>query len=362
MSSQADYSKKTRAELVALCKEAGLKGYSTKKKAEIIELLEGATKTSTVSALLTVTTTEVLTKPFLKWVGGKTQILEKVLSKFPKTMQSYHEPFLGGGSVLLGLLSLQKAGQIQISGKIYASDLNATLIALYKNIQKNVDAFIETITALKEEFEGITGTDVNRKPATLKEASTSKESYYYWIRSQFNTLVKEGKCETLEASAMFLFLNKTCFRGVYREGPNGFNVPYGHYENPGILNEEHLRDISELIQKVRFKAQGFEKSLSKCKAGNFVYLDPPYAPENEKSFVGYNSGGFSLENHQELFEACKKLVEIGANFTMSNADVTLVRDAFPAGEYETEVVECRRAINSKKPESKTNEVLISSIH
>jgi DNA adenine methylase len=352
MSSQADYSKKTRVELVALCKEAGLKGYSTKKKVELIELLEGATINVAVQ------TSPGLTKPFLKWVGGKTQILEKVLNKFPKTIQSYHEPFLGGGSVLLGLLSLQKAGQIQISGKIYASDLNATLIALYKNIQKNVDAFIEAITALKEEFEAITGTVVNRKPGTLEEATTSKESYYYWIRSQFNTLVKEEKGGTVEASAMFLFLNKTCFRGLYREGPNGFNVPYGHYENPGILNEEHLHDVSELIQGVRFRAQGFDKSLSKCKVGDFVYLDPPYVPENIKSFDKYNLIGFNLENHQELFGACKKLVEIGANFTMSNSDMKLVRDAFPDGEYETEVIECRRAINSKKPESKTNEVLI----
>ena len=345
MQADVDYSKKTRAELIVLCKEAGLKGYSTKKKAELIELLEGMGSEKAE-----------IVKPFLKWVGGKTQILEKVLSKFPKTMKSYHEPFLGGGSVLLGVISLLKAGKIQIKGKIYASDLNSKLINLYKHIQTDVDAFIDELNNIKEEFNAITGTEVNRKPRNQEEAITSKESYYYWIRKQFNEANKEGREVEVLTAAMFLFLNKTCFRGVYREGPNGFNVPYGNYPNPGILDEEHLRAVSELIQDVKFKVQPYELALKKARTGDFVYLDPPYAPENEKSFVGYTEKGFNIEDNEKLFTLCKTMP---GKFLMSNADVQLVRDAFPADRFEMDVVECRRAINSKKPDSKTNEVLIA---
>ncbi len=368
MQASVDYSKKRRNELVALCKEAGLKGYSTKKKAELIELLEGTVETKASANV-------GIVKPFLKWVGGKTQILEKLLSKFPKMMKSYHEPFLGGGSVLLGVLSLLKAGQIQIKGKIYASDLNFKLINLYKHIQTNVDTFIDELNNIKEEFESITGTEVNRKPKNQEEAITSKESYYYWIRKQFNDANNEGREAEVLTAAMFLFLNKTCFRGVYREGPNGFNVPYGNYPNPGILDEEHLRGVSELIQDVKFKVQSYESALKKVQlgqapalvsspeermvhVGDFVYLDPPYAPENEKSFVGYTEKGFTLEDNNKLFTLCKKMP---GQFLMSNADVQLVRNAFLADRFETEVVECRRAINSKKPDAKTNEVLIAPL-
>lgn len=127
-----------------------------------------------------------ITKPFLKWVGGKTQIINDVLALFPKEMHNYHEPFLGGGSVLLALLSQTCTGAIQVSGNIYASDLNSNLIGLYKNIQSNSDALIMDVNKIIDEFARCTGTTVNRKAATIEEALTSPESYYFWIRSRFN--------------------------------------------------------------------------------------------------------------------------------------------------------------------------------
>ena len=177
-----------------------------------------------------------ITKPFMKWVGGKTQILEEVLSSFPTEMKNYHEPFLGGGSVLLGLLSYMNADRIHISGKIYASDLNRNLIALYKNIQSQPEVLIDEVNKIMNEFNKITGTVVNRKATNLQEAFTSQESYYFWIRSKFNHLSEEDR-ETVSASAMLLFMNKTCFRGVYREGPNGFNVPFGNYKTLRFLKK-----------------------------------------------------------------------------------------------------------------------------
>jgi DNA adenine methylase len=298
-----------------------------------------------------------IVKPFLKWVGGKTQILEDVLAKFPKEMLNYHEPFLGGGSVLLGLLSYKKAGCIKVSGTIYASDLNSNLIGLYKLIQSNPDGLIAEVKKLVEEFNKAKGSAVNRKASTLEEALTSPESYYFWVRSRFNALSKEERM-SIAGSAMLLFMNKTCFRGVYREGPNGFNVPFGNYSNPGILDEDHIRSVSDLIKDVIFTVAPFSESLAKAQSGDFVYLDPPYAPETEKSFVGYTADGFDLEHHKQLFKICAELTTKSVKFLISNADVPLVKESFPSPMYTTTIVECRRAINSKKPESKTNEVLI----
>lgn len=298
-------------------------------------------------------------KPFLKWVGGKTQILEDVLANFPKEMVNYHEPFVGGGSVLLGLLSCKKSGSIKVSGNIYASDLNSNLIGLYKTIQSNPTGLIAEVKKLVEEFNKAKGVNVNRKASNLDEALTSPESYYFWVRSQFNALSKEERM-TVHGSAMLLFLNKTCFRGVYREGPKGFNVPFGNYSNPGILDEEHIHSVSELIQDVIFTVAPFSESLAKTQSGDFVYLDPPYAPETEKSFVGYTADGFDLENHKQLFKLCAEFSDKAVKFLISNADVSLVKESFPSPMYSTRIVECRRAINSKKPESKTNEVLITN--
>ena len=296
-----------------------------------------------------------VTKPFLKWVGGKTQILEKVLSKFPKEMENYHEPFLGGGSVLLGLLSLQEEKKLHVKGSIYASDINGNLIAIYKQIQKKPNEFCESVQGFIDGFQKakVEGT-VNREADTLEEALTSRESYYYWIRRRFNSMTQKQR-ESIQGTAMFLFLNKTCFRGVYREGPNGFNVPYGHYENPGILHRDDILKISRLMKNVVFIKQGFEESLKKVKETDFVYLDPPYAPETETSFVSYVADGFTLEKHKLLFqEIAKKKYK----FLLSNAEVKLVKEAFPQSSFTTEVISCRRAIHSKTPDAKTNEVLI----
>jgi DNA adenine methylase len=264
-------------------------------------------------------------KPFLKWVGGKTQIIDDVIELFPKEIDNYYEPFLGGGSVLLALLSQKRNGVIKVQN-IYASDINQSLVSLYKHIQANCTELISEIKKL---------TDI-----------PMSEDYYYEIRSRFNQTPKL----TLESSAMFIYLNKTCFRGVYREGPRGFNVPYGHYKN-FIIDETHLSQVSELIQGVNFINCGFEKALENIQNTDFVYLDPPYAPINAKTFVGYTADGFG--KHQELFELCKNMK---SKFLMSNSDVPLVREALP--DLEIKVISCRRAINSKNPESRQDEVLI----
>ncbi len=290
-------------------------------------------------------------KPFLKWVGGKTQLIDTIINKIPKEMENYHEPFLGGGSVLFAVLSLKQQQIIKINKNIYVYDINPALINVYKNVQNNKDKLFDFINSYINQYDAITGTIINRKPSSLEEAITSKESYYYWLRGKYNKLNEF----TPEHAALFMIINKLCFRGVYREGPNGYNVPYGHSKNtPTIITKNELDIISELIKDVKFIHSDFEKSIKNVKHGDFVYLDPPYAPENEKSFVGYVQGGFDLNKHKKLFSEVKKLDNV--MFIMSNANVSLVTDEFK--DYNIEEIKARRAINSKKPGSTTTEVII----
>ncbi len=296
-------------------------------------------------------------KPLIKWVGGKTQIIDQVLNEFPKNIDgNYHELFLGGGSVLFGLLEDINNNKIKISknSKIYAYDFNETLINMYKNIQSSYTNLFNEIEKLINDYNSITETTVNRKPKTINEAKTSQESYYYWIRQSFNKMTQKEKNTNL-GSAYFIFMNKTCFRGLYREGPNGFNVPFGNYKKPEIINETHLKEISELIKNVIFTHSSFEESFKNVKQNDFVYLDPPYAPENDKSFVSYTSSGFTKDQHIDLFNTSKKFT-----FLMSNADVDMVKDEYKDDKYTTKIISCKRTINSKNPNAKTNEVLIKN--
>ncbi len=299
------------------------------------------------------------TKPFLKWVGGKTQILSDIIQRFPRNMVHYYEPFLGGGSVLLALLTEQQKGTIHVSGKVYASDINSNLIGLYKNVQSDPDTLIHEIKNIMDEFTQCKGTVVNRNASTMEEA-TSQESYYFWIRNQFNAFSKEQRA-SMRGSAMLLFLNKTCFRGLYREGPHGFNVPFGNYKNPSIFHAEHIRQISRLIQNVVFTYASFTEALADVSEHDFVYMDPPYVQENKKSFVAYTADGFKIEkNHADLFRLCDDMNKKKVRFLLSNAEVPFVTNWFL--KYTTEVISCRRSIHSKKPDSRTNEVLITNAY
>ncbi len=274
-------------------------------------------------------------KPFIKWVGGKTQIIEDVLGSFPGTRieGNYHELFVGGGSVLLTVLE-----RGLVSGKVYAYDLNPSLIQLYKDIQVRPG---QVRTILEQLFRAY-------------ETDESRESYYYTIRKRFNS--EPMGCTR---SAMFIFLNKTGFRGLFREGPNGFNVPFGHYAKPPVVGDE-LERVSTLIQNVEFRSCDFRQAFEYVRPGDFVYLDPPYAPETKTSFVGYTKKGFGMEDHTDLFRLLK---ESGVWFSMSNANVPFVREAFTVEEgFTTKELCARRSINSKDPGKTTSEVIVSTTY
>ena len=312
-------------------------------------------------------------KPFLKWVGGKTQLLDAVLAAFPRHIRgSYREPFVGGGSVLLGVLSERAAGRIRIDGRICASDVNAALVALYVAVQTRVEDLLGALGGLKADWDTAARAGAaeapNRSPASREVAlAGGAESYYYWLRAQYNAMSAADKC-SVNGSAHFLFLNKTCFRGVYREGPRGFNVPFGHYANPSVYDAEHLRSVSRLLAGVEFRVASFEAALpppaaAAAAAGDFVYLDPPYVPETATSFVGYTADGFGAAAHATLFRRIRELAASGtAAFVLSNADVPLVRAEFADdAAYEKTVLDARRAIHSRAPASRTRELLIRSL-
>ncbi len=298
-------------------------------------------------------------KPILKWVGGKTQILDKLIINFPVEINNYREVFLGGGSVLLTLLSYVKNGIIKIYGNIYAYDLNEPLIYVYKNIQTHHNELYDTLQNIIKDLNECGNGEINRTPVNISEAKIAKENYYYWIRSNYNKLSSADKKSVL-GSSMFIFLNKTCFRGIFRVGRNGFNVPYGHYKNPEIINKEHLEEIHNLIENVIFECSDFNDSLTLINENDFIYLDPPYAPETDTSFVGYTINGFNKENHKNLFKLIHNLTDKNKKILLSNSDVKLVRDNFKSEKYEISSILCKRSINSKNPDIKTKEVIIKN--
>ena len=292
----------------------------------------------------------MVVKPIIKWVGGKTQILNKLYESFTKILENkpldnYYEIFLGGGSVLLALLSWIQNGQLQVSKdfKVFAYDINKTLVHMFINVRDKPQELYDTILPMIEYYNSVD--------------EKSKEAYYYSLREYYNS-VNETHFREIGVSALFIFLNKTGFRGLYREGPSGYNVPFGHYKNPEILNYEHLMEVSKLIKNVIFEVTSFETSLNiENNTGvNLVYLDPPYAPENKKSFTKYTRNDFTLSSHEMLFKMCDNLK---ISFIMSNSYVEMVKEHFDNNEkYSVETIECKRSINSKDPGSKTTEVLI----
>jgi DNA adenine methylase len=275
----------------------------------------------------------------LKWVGGKTQILDKVMSNTPNYMNNYHEPFLGGGSVLLEILSLQRQNKITINGNIYAYDYNERLINVYKQIQLCPEMVYETLKSYIDAY----------------EASDNKEQYYYHIREAFNS-----DDLTCSQASRFIFLNKTCFRGLYRENKKGdYNVSFGNYKQPSFPTKEKIKEVSGLIQDVIFKCCDFTDALNDVEQGDYVYLDPPYTPEHSNSFVRYNSSGFTLEMHNTLFQGIHEISDTGAIFSMSNHKVDLVMNNFK--EFKCIDFDAKRKINSKKPDTTTTEIIITNM-
>jgi DNA adenine methylase len=301
--------------------------------------------------------------PLLKWVGGKGKLLHHIVPKLrdADVVNNYYEPFVGGGSVLFAVINEVQAGNVQLTGKIFASDVNKDLITFYRTVVSHPEELAKFIQELFDNYNEAPTLNGNRVPATLEHALTTKESYYYWIRKTYNDTREQAEPQTdhIERSALFYFLNKTCFRGIYREGPNGFNVPFGNYKTKFTPpNASELNEYSEALQNVVFTVAHFQESLSECKEGDLVYADPPYAPVQKTSFVGYTKDGFGLDSHISLFSLMHSLREQKVRVVMSNADVEMVRESFSPDKWKYDTIKARRAVNSKNPQATQQEVVI----
>jgi len=314
---------------------------------------------------LTPRPTPAVVKPLLKWVGGKSKLLDTLMVHFPTTIHNYHEPFVGGGSVLLEVLRRVQSGEITITGKVHAYDLNPVLIEFYCTVRDRPEELVDALTRHATVYSGLPVIQSDKKydtsttPLTPEEC-LSQQQYYYYIRNTYNESRNSPSSSPVELVAMFMFLNKTCFRGLYREGPRGFNVPFGNYKRP-CFDLERIAYVSTLLEEVTFTHQHFRDTLRSIKGDqDYVYLDPPYVPTTPTSFVKYTLDGFTQQDHEFLFDCIDKLPRKGV--VMSNSSSTLVSDRFTRERgyriYKTPVT---RSINSRNPGSRDEEVIVVKV-
>ena len=245
-------------------------------------------------------------KPFIKWVGGKGQLLPEINKLYPielgKTINKYAEIFIGGGAVLFDILSKYKLDEV------YISDKNLELINAYKSIRDNIDILIKSLKEMEEEY--IPLDDENRK------------IYYYEKRQKYNKLKINIEENNIEKASLFIFLNKTCFNGLYRVNKKGeFNVPMGAYKNPKICDKENLKNVSMALKNVKIIYADYRESESFIDEKTFVYIDPPYRPLNtSSSFTSYTENDFSDKEQIELAEYIDLLNKKKAKIVISNSD------------------------------------------
>jgi len=269
-------------------------------------------------------------KPFVKWVGGKTSLLPALLERTPYNINTYFEPFVGGGALYFALRHR----------KACLSDINEELINLYSVIKTDVDNLIEELNKHEQ-----------------KIGYRKRVDYYYELRNMDRK--KEYKDWTLlERAARTLYLNKTCWNGLYRVNSKGyFNVPYGGGKSPLVIDESNLRSCSIVLQDTIVNVLSFEWVEDVAKKGDFVYFDPPYVPLDETSFTSYTKEDFGKEDQIKLKEICDQLNRNGVSFMLSNSHTEFILDLYKA--YRIDVVYAPRAINSKGDgRGKIKEVLV----
>ncbi|WP_033161298.1 DNA adenine methylase [[Mycoplasma] collis] len=252
------------------------------------------------------TKNDLIVKPFLKWVGGKGQLLKEISQFYPfenKNIYKYCEPFVGGGAVLFDILTKYKLKEI------YISDLNKNLINSYLIIKNHVHKLINILKKMESDF--------------LNLNNLERKEFYLNKRKEFNSLIKLNTInKKIFKAALLIFLNKTCFNGLYRVNKNNeFNVPMGTYNNPLICDEENLLNISKKLKNIKIIFADYKKTINFIDENTFVYLDPPYRPiTKSSSFVEYTIDKFDDENQKELADFINEINKKNCLFLMSNSD------------------------------------------
>jgi len=249
-------------------------------------------------------------KPFVKWAGGKRGIIGTLETKgfIPKKFGRYFEPMVGAGAVFFHIAEKYKPK------KCIISDINSDLINTYKAIKRDVNELIKEVSKIKEEF----------------YSSGDRSEFYYKKRDEFNQLKKDKENHLIYQAALFLFLNKTCFNGLYRVNKKDeFNVPFGRYKNPKIFDEDNLRRISKLLQNTKILNLDFEEAIKDAEGGDFVYFDPPYVPLSKTSdFTSYTKMDFGLDDQKRLAKVVNNLAKKGCLVMESNSSSDEIKDIF----------------------------------
>ena len=258
-------------------------------------------------------------KPFVKWAGGKRQLIPVLHQNLPETIGTYYEPFLGGGALLFHILT-ENSGQ-----RCSISDLNSDLVLAYTTIRDKIDDLISSL--------------INHEKNYHKDSN----KYYYAIRSS-------NPRSDVEKTSRLIFLNRTCFNGLYRVNSKGkFNVPLGKYTNPNIVNEENLRSVSYILKtsSISIQCRDFESVIRDAKKGDLVYFDPPYQPVSKTAnFTSYTNKDFTTDDLSRLAKLCDDLDSQGCNVLLSNSDSKEVMKMFSDKHWKISKIQANRAINS----------------
>ena len=261
------------------------------------------------------------TKPFVKWAGGKRSIMDKLTQRMPNEFNNYYEPFVGGGAVFF-TLNFNMAN---------LSDLNPDLITTYNIVR---DKPSELISALE-----------NHEMANCKE-------YFYNVRSEHDLT------DAVEISARFIYLNKTCFNGLYRVNKSGeFNVPFGNYKKPNIVQIDNIKACSKKLQTATIRHRNYNDISPE--SGDFVYFDPPYYPVNKACFTTYTKYGFSQADHIELHSFTSKLCNNGVKVMISNSNTEFIRSLYDTPEFNIDIISAPRYINYNGNRTPVEELIIT---
>lgn len=267
--------------------------------------------------------------PFVKWAGGKRQLIPQIRERMPEKYNDYYEPFVGGGAVIFDLLP----------ANALINDINKALINTYRTICNEPDAFLK---------------EVNRLDNDMWEDG---KKYYYFIRECYNDKLMRSEYD-VELAALFVFINKHCFNGLYRVNGKGlFNVPYNNSRRVSI-DEDVIMATSEYLRGVTIKDGDFEQACKNAKKGDFVFIDSPYAPLNPTSFESYTKEGFDIESHKRLAKLYDELTARGCYCMLTNHNTELINELYGNKDYKIDVVSVKRMINSDASNRVGEEVII----
>ena len=274
-----------------------------------------------------------MARPILKWAGGKGQLLDELSARFPQSYDRYHEPFFGGGALCFALEP--DAGTI--------NDRNPRLVNFYRQVRDNPSDLIERCRRFDDPE---SAPDESEAFVETTHSGRDVENYYYQQRALFNRRPYGYDFDELDEAARLLYLNRTCFNGLYREnGDGGFNVPIGRYADPDWVRADEVREASEVLETVEIFNRDFEYVLEEATAGDLVYFDPPYQPMSATAdFTEYSADGFERADQERLLDVACQLDESGVSVILSNSGV--LSDLYEGRGFIVDIEGAKRAINS----------------